>query len=116
VNPDQIDRAAYIAAHAILAADTSAPDLACPGARRSHEVDAIAGIIKSVFEVHRDELDAFTDWWERPASTRHPNFSVAATAEMSKKSLPIRAESAVQTDRKTDTLVTGPTDSVVKNV
>ena len=130
MNPDQIDRAAYIAAHAILAANTSAPELACPGARRSHVVDTIAGIIKSVFELHRDELDAFTDWWERPVSIRNPNVSVAATAALSEKSLPIRAESAVRADRETDTLETDPenlqvidrgnrvadTDNAVKNV
>ena len=48
---NQIEKAAYIAAHRILAANTSAPELACPGARRSHVVDTIADIIKDVFEL-----------------------------------------------------------------
>lgn len=48
---DDLQRAAYIAAHRILMADVSTPGLACPGTRRSRAVDAIAGIIKDVFDV-----------------------------------------------------------------
>jgi hypothetical protein len=46
----EIERAAYIAAHRILMANTDAPELACPGARRSRAVDTIAEIIKDVFD------------------------------------------------------------------
>ncbi len=49
---DQLERAAYIAAHRILMTDMSAPDLACPGARRSRAIDTIAGVIKEIFELH----------------------------------------------------------------
>ena len=43
---NEIERAAYMAAHRILMADLSAAELACPSARRSRAVDAIAGILK----------------------------------------------------------------------
>ncbi len=46
-----IERAAYIAAHAIDAADKSAPTLACKGARQTHKIDVIANIIINVFTV-----------------------------------------------------------------
>jgi hypothetical protein len=49
MSPEQLERAAYLAAHRILMASMSAVDLACPGARRSREVDTIASIIKDVF-------------------------------------------------------------------
>lgn len=52
LSSEDIERGAYIAAHQIMAADTSAPRLACPGARRSHQVDVIAAIIKNIFELH----------------------------------------------------------------
>ncbi len=54
---DQIERAAYIAAHAILATNLNAPELACPGARRSFTVDAIASVIRNVFEADRGQLE-----------------------------------------------------------
>ena len=48
----EIERAAYAAAHRILDANTTAPpELACPGARRSHAVDGIADIIREEFEL-----------------------------------------------------------------
>jgi hypothetical protein len=53
----EIERAAYIAAHGILAADVGAPELACPGARRSHAVDVIADIIKEVFEIYDSQCE-----------------------------------------------------------
>lgn len=53
----EIERAAYIAAHGILAANTSAPELACPGARRTHAIDVIADIIKEVFELYEPASD-----------------------------------------------------------
>jgi hypothetical protein len=46
-----------MAAHAILAANTSAPHLATPGARRTYTVDKIAEKIRSVFELHCSALD-----------------------------------------------------------
>jgi hypothetical protein len=57
MNPKEIERGAYMAAHRILTANTSVPELACPGARRSHAIDAIAAIIKDVFELHNEALD-----------------------------------------------------------
>lgn len=44
-----LQRASYVAAHAIAAANTTAPHLATPGARQTHKVDTIAGIIQQVF-------------------------------------------------------------------
>jgi hypothetical protein len=63
MNVNQMERAAYIAAHRILTTDLSAPELACPGARRSYLVDAIASIIKGVYEAHSQRFDETTDWW-----------------------------------------------------
>jgi hypothetical protein len=57
MNAKQLERASYMAAHAILAANTSAPHLATPGARRSYTVDKIAENIRSVFELHCSALD-----------------------------------------------------------
>jgi hypothetical protein len=57
MNAKQLERASYMAAHAILAANTSAPHLATPGARRTYTVDKIAEKIKSVFELHCSALD-----------------------------------------------------------
>ena len=68
MNASQLERAAYMAAHAIMSANTGAPELACPGARRSHTIDAIAKVIKDIFEIHSVALDEATDWWEREAS------------------------------------------------
>lgn len=63
MNANQMERAAYIAAHRILTTDLNAPELACPGARRSYVVDAIADIIKGVYEAHSQRFDDATDWW-----------------------------------------------------
>jgi hypothetical protein len=68
MNAKQLERASYLAAHAILSANVSAPHLATPGARRSYTVDAIANKIRSVFELHCSAFDDSSDW-----ST--PNFS-----------------------------------------
>jgi len=57
----EIERAAYIAAHGILAANTGAPEMACPGARRSHAVDVIADIIREVFELYDSECETCRD-------------------------------------------------------
>ena len=57
MNAKQLERASYMAAHAILAANTSAPHLATPGARRTYTVDTIAEKIRSVFELHCWALD-----------------------------------------------------------
>ncbi|MGH9612725.1 MAG: hypothetical protein ACRD4P_06570 [Bryobacteraceae bacterium] len=70
MNAHQMERAAYIAAHRLLEADLSAPELACPGARRSALVDNIAKVIKSVYEAHSDRFDATTDWWPDTDLTR----------------------------------------------
>jgi hypothetical protein len=55
-----IERAAYIAAHRILAANTTAAELVCPGAKRSHAVDSIADIIREVFELHNQNPEEMT--------------------------------------------------------
>ncbi len=63
MNAHQMERAAYIAAHRILTTDLTAPELACPGARRSAMLDNMARIIKSVYEAHSARFDESTDWW-----------------------------------------------------
>lgn len=63
MNANQMERAAYIAAHRLLSSDLSAPELACPGARRSAVIDNMARIIKGVFELHSQRFDETTDWW-----------------------------------------------------
>ena len=69
MNAHQMERAAYIAAHRILTTDLTAPELACPGARRSAMIDNLAHIIVSVYEAHNPRFDETTDWWpsELPA-------------------------------------------------
>ncbi len=62
MNAKQLERASYLAAHAVLSADVSAPHLATPGARRSYTVDAIADRIRSVFELHCSAFDDSSDW------------------------------------------------------
>jgi hypothetical protein len=102
MNPRHIERAAYLAAHAVLAANVSAPELACPGARRSHAVDTIANVIKSVFEVHsdREEMDGLAeDWSEPPIAARRPRLMLAPQHERSREILHIRAETAAQGER-----------------
>jgi hypothetical protein len=63
MNAHQMERAAYIAAHRIMTTDLTAPELACPGARRSAVLDNMARIIKSVYEAHSQRFDETTDWW-----------------------------------------------------
>jgi hypothetical protein len=72
MNAHQMERAAYIAAYRIMTTDLTAPELACPGARRSAVVDNMARIIKSVYEAHSERFDETTDWWpsEIPESER----------------------------------------------
>ena len=62
MNAKQLERASYLAAHAVLSANISAPHLATPGARRSYTVDAIAHQIRSVFELHCSAFDESVDW------------------------------------------------------
>jgi len=62
MNAKQLERASYLAAHAVLSADVSAHHLATPGARRSYTVDAIANKIRSIFELHCSALDDSSDW------------------------------------------------------
>jgi hypothetical protein len=52
MHASQLERAAYIAAHAILSANTTAPEKATPGARRTHAIDTIAQIIIETFGAH----------------------------------------------------------------
>jgi hypothetical protein len=67
MNAKQLERASYLAAHAVLASDTSAPQFACPGTRRSYAIDIIADTIKSVFQLHCSALEDSTEWWAVPA-------------------------------------------------
>jgi hypothetical protein len=62
MNAKQLERASYLAAHAVLAANVSAPHLATPGARRSYTIDAIANKIRNVFELHCSAFDDSRDW------------------------------------------------------
>ena len=70
MNAKQLERASYLAAHAILSANVSAPHLATPGARRSYMIDSIADQIKSVFELHCSALDESSDWWSHAPRVR----------------------------------------------
>lgn len=74
MNSRQIERAAYIAAHRLLTTDLSAPELACPGARRSAVLDNMASIIKDVYEA---TTCAST---RKPAGSRHVPNLVPMTA------------------------------------
>jgi hypothetical protein len=62
MNAKQLERASYLAAHAVLSANISAPHLATPGARRSYIIDAIADQIRNVFELHCSAFDEAGDW------------------------------------------------------
>jgi len=46
----EIERAACVAAYRVLTANTTARELACASARRSHAIDMVAAIIKDTFE------------------------------------------------------------------
>lgn len=70
MNAKQLERASYMAAHAILSANTTAPYLATPGARRSYAVDTIAENIQRIFELHCSALDEADDWC--PRATQKP--------------------------------------------
>lgn len=61
MNAKQLERASYLAAHAVLSANISAPQLATPGARRSYTIDAIANQIRRVFELHCSAFDETGD-------------------------------------------------------
>ena len=87
MNANQLERAAYVAAHAILSANLSAPELACPGARRSHEVDRIAEVIKTVFAPECTEF-------ARSADRLEPVRTVVIRPRQGGKILPFHAETA----------------------
>ena len=70
MNAKQLERASYLAAHAVLSANVSAPHLVTPGARRSYAVDAIANEIRSVFELHCSAFDDSSDWQAPNLSNR----------------------------------------------
>ena len=63
MNANQMERAAYIAAHRLMTTDLTAPELACPGARRSALLDNMAKVIVGVFQAHNQRFDEATDWW-----------------------------------------------------
>jgi hypothetical protein len=56
----------------------NAPELACPGARRSAVLDNMARIITSVYEAYSQRFDETTDWW--PSETERARRSEEATA------------------------------------
>jgi hypothetical protein len=70
MNAKQLERASYMAAHAILSTNTTAPHLATPGARRTYMVDIIADKIKGVFELHCSALAESAEWSAGVASVR----------------------------------------------
>ncbi len=82
MNANQMERAAYMAAHRLLTTDLSAPELACPGARRSAIVDNMAKVIIGVFEAHSMRFDETTDWW--PENTTRRTDSSATEIELIK--------------------------------
>jgi hypothetical protein len=63
----QVERAAYLAAHRIITEDLGAPELACPGARRTYRVDRMAEIIVKTMELCTDRAPA-TNFRVRPLS------------------------------------------------
>ena len=81
MNAKQLERASYLAAHAILSANTSAPHLATPGARRSYTIDVIADKIKNVFELHCSALDESADWLRETAASRRSAAAISDSAE-----------------------------------
>jgi hypothetical protein len=83
----RIERAAYIAAHAILAANLNSSELVCPGAKRSYAVDTIAGIIKGALGVED------TDVIQRSARTHTP---AARRTPRTREILHISADTALQ--------------------
>ena len=86
MNAKQLERASYLAAHAILSTNTSAPHLATPGARRSYMIDTIADRIKNVFELHCSALDESTEWNAGVTPVRQPpavSAEAAATVQRS---------------------------------
>jgi hypothetical protein len=83
----RIERAAYIAAHAILAANLNSRELVCPGAKRSYAVDTIAGIIKGAFGVEGTD--------QIPRQTRNHTPAAGRTAK-SQKILHMPADTALQ--------------------
>ena len=64
-----LERAAYIAAHRILEARMTPTELVCPGARRSHAVDTIAGIIRDAIEQQGSTPGDFADFLESRTAT-----------------------------------------------
>ena len=70
MNAKQLERASYMAAHAILSTNTSAPHLATPGARRTYMVDTIAEKIRGIFELHCSALDESAEWSAHLAPVR----------------------------------------------
>jgi hypothetical protein len=83
MNAKQLERASYMAAHAILATHTSAPHLATPGARRSYMVDTIANKIKGIFELHCSALDEATEWIVDAGPVRHSKSSQECVENLS---------------------------------
>jgi hypothetical protein len=92
MNAKQLERASYLAAHAVLSANISAPHLATPGARRSYTVDAIANQIRKVFELHCSAFDEAGDWqsasaFQAPTQEESQEASVLAPANSNKLQL-----------------------------
>ena len=97
MNAKQLERASYLAAHAVLSADVSAPHLATPGARRSYTVDAIAKQIRSIFELHCSAFDELANW-QAPLvqpSRQGDSLEEVSTALSSSKAAACDAETAL---------------------
>ena len=90
MNAKQLERASYMAAHALLSANISAPHLATPGARRSYMVDAIAKEIRNVFELHCSAFDETGDWPSAPV------FQAPLSADSLEAEVSTRASSKLQ--------------------
>jgi hypothetical protein len=85
MNAKQLERASYLAAHAVLSADISASHLGTPGARRSYVIDSVASEIRRVFELHCSALDESTDWWTDAPSIRQSAGSSREPARITKQ-------------------------------
>ena len=95
MNAKQLERASYLAAHAILSANTGAPHLATPGARRSHTIDVLAATIKSIFELHCSALDEAGEWRDQLVTAPRPaaeSFVAVSGGRRSQKLQPMMQE------------------------
>ena len=91
MSPKEIERAAYIAAHRLLAVDTTARELVCPGARRTHAVDIMAQVIREAFELQKTPIDESGYRFQYPADAGPHPVELRRTGVLVE--LPLRASS-----------------------